>query len=203
MKPTYNFLALGDSYTFGENVDASLTFPAQLIQLVKKLDYKVSRLKVIARTGWTTADLLQAIQEGADTTTYDFVFLLIGVNNQYEGGNRDQYSRDYKKLLSLAIDFAGGRPGGVFVLSIPDYGYTPFGQDRQSIISQEIDLFNKINKEEALNAAVNYIDITGISRKGSEDGTLIASDGLHPSGKMYGMWAQEIIAHVLPYLDPS
>jgi lysophospholipase L1-like esterase len=143
---------------------------------------------IIARTGWTTDELDKAIDEAHPQGPFSLVSLLIGVNNQYRGRSVDEYRREFRALLGRAIGFAGGRPGHVMVLSIPDWGVTPFAEGRdRARIGSEIDSFNEVNRQEAMNAGAHYLDITPISRDAKP--SYIASDGLHPSGTMYAEWA--------------
>jgi lysophospholipase L1-like esterase len=129
---------------------------------------------------------------------YDLVSLLIGVNNQYQGKPADQYAKEFEALLKTSIGLAKGKAENVFVVSIPDYGYTPFGEKRKEKISHEIDEFNAINKRVADQYKVRYINITDISRRGLDDASLVAGDGLHPSGKMYALWVDEIVKVIAP-----
>ena len=191
---TLTYLALGDSYTIGESVSQNESFPYQLLaQLNTKGLAFNSKPKVIARTGWTTAELQAAIKaEQGLVAPYAIVTLLIGVNNQYRGNSIVTYRKEFKELLQVAVDFAGGNKKRVFVVSIPDWGVTPFGKNSGRDvkgIAQEIDAFNDVNKEETLAMDISYTDITPGSRLASNDLSLIASDGLHPSGKMYAAWA--------------
>lgn len=199
-----SFLALGDSYTIGESVSETLRWPVQLqAMLIDSLDIKLKDPRIIARTGWTTDELQQAIND-ADIKgqTFDLVGLLIGVNNQYRGYNVDQYRVEFLNLLDQAIGFSGGDTTRVFVISIPDYGVTPFAQNRdKEKIAKEIDLYNTIAKEFAEKRGVTYFDITPISREAVEDPTLIAGDGLHPSGKMYAEWVKLIFPWSSNILD--
>lgn len=183
------YLALGDSYTIGESVAPEERFP---VQLARKLH--LGEPEIIARTGWTVDDLNRGIGEAAPRGTYSLVTLLIGVNDQYRGGTAEAYRPAFAAMLRRAIEFAGGDPKRVVVVSIPDWGVTPFagGRDR-SAISAAIDQFNAVNRDEALRAGVKYVDITPISRQAREDCSLIASDGLHPSGAMYKLWAEAIV----------
>jgi len=180
------YLALGDSYTIGESVDASERFPVQLARTLK-----LGEPRIIAKTGWTTDELNAAIDAANVTETYDLVTLLIGVNNQYRGRDAEQYRGEFAALLRRAIGFAGGDAQKVIVVSIPDWGVTPFaeGRDRAKIAS-EIDRYNAINREETQRAGARYVDITPISR--GNDTALVAADGLHPSGKQYGQWVKLI-----------
>ena len=191
-KQTY--LALGDSYTIGESVDESSRFPLQLKDSLMSYDIVIDDPVIVAKTGWTTTDLKNGIEQADLQTTYDLVTLLIGVNNQYQGLSIENYRTEFVELLDQSIDFAGGDPEKVIVISIPDWGVTPFaeGRDREQIAS-EIDAYNKINKEEAEETGVKYVDVTSISREAEEDLTLIAGDGLHPSGKMYALWVAKIV----------
>lgn len=144
---------------------------------------------IIARTGWTTDELDRAIDAEAPQGTYDLVTLLIGVNDQYRGRTAENYRPEFIKLLQRAIGFANNRPARVIVVSIPDWGATPFGQSRKNV-GPEIDAFNAINRAETARLGANYIDITPISREAPRDPTLIARDQLHPSGKMYSRWVE-------------
>jgi lysophospholipase L1-like esterase len=183
------YLALGDSYSIGESVSANQTFPAHTIQLLRAQGIKITDPETIATTGWTTRTLLDALPSADLKASYDVVSLLIGVNNQYQGRSLAEYESEFTILLSRAIQYAANRPSHVFVLSIPDYSVTPFasGSDRAKIAA-EIDAFNAANKAISLQHNVQYVDITSISRE--PDPTLIASDGLHPSGIQYRRWAE-------------
>ncbi|MCC6865794.1 MAG: SGNH/GDSL hydrolase family protein [Ignavibacteria bacterium] len=183
----YKYLALGDSYTIGESVEENERFPAQLVNKFKGDSLQISDPLIIAKTGWTTDELINAINICNVTDTFDIVTLLIGVNNQYRDRRPEDFRIEFKQLLKIAVNFAGGKNENVFVLSIPDWGVTPFaeGKDKKKIAS-EIDEYNRIKKEECINAEIKFYDITYISRLNDE--ALIASDGLHPSGKMYKMW---------------
>ncbi len=197
---TYRYLALGDSYTIGESVTEEERWPNQLAALVnssKEID-----VTIIARTGWTTSELWQGIQAANPQGTYDMVSLLIGVNNQYRGYDMDEYRDEFKFLLEKAIEYAGGKPEHVIVLSIPDWGVTPFatGRDRGQI-SSEINTFNQINLEESQKAGIHYVDITPVSREAVYNSSLIAGDGLHPSGKMYAEWAKQVLPIAVEILE--
>ncbi|MBL0309972.1 MAG: SGNH/GDSL hydrolase family protein [Bacteroidetes bacterium] len=191
----YTLLCLGDSYTIGESVEERERFSEQALDILKSKGIKFEKPKIIARTGWTTDELSLAIQEEKLESHYDFVTLLIGVNNQYRGQDLESYRQEFATLLQTAIRFAGRNKNHVIVLSIPDWGVTPFvSQDAKKrsseAISREIDAFNKINHEEAEGVGAHYIDITSISRQVPKDPGLVASDGLHPSGRMYSGWAK-------------
>lgn len=187
---TIRYLALGDSYTIGESVLESERWPNQLAGLLKTSSDQDIEVTIIARTGWTTSELWQGIQAQQISSPYDMVSLLIGVNNQYRGYEIDEYREEFRFLLAKAIEYAGGDVGHVFVLSIPDWGVTPFAKGRDAEkIAQEIDAFNAVNLEESQKAGIAYVDVTPISRETVNDPALIAGDGLHPSGKMYSEWA--------------
>jgi lysophospholipase L1-like esterase len=188
------FLALGDSYTIGESVDVSERWPVQLVEQLRKLGYTCDEPKVIATTGWRTDDLKHAINAAKPDKNYNLVSLLIGVNNQYQGKSAKSYAPEFEELLQIAIGHAGGDKSKVFVVSIPDYGFTPFGREKQVEISNKLDEFNNVNKGIAEMYQVAYFNITDISRKGLDDAKLVAEDGLHPSGKMYKEWVAVILA---------
>ncbi|MBA2499189.1 MAG: SGNH/GDSL hydrolase family protein [Chitinophagaceae bacterium] len=185
-----NYLALGDSYTIGEAVAEHENFPHQLVKMLMNRQLTFNDPQIIARTGWTTGDLMDAIKQKEIKIHYDLVTLLIGVNNQYRGMAIEEYEKDFEDLLELSIEFAGKQNGHVIVLSIPDWGFTPFAADRdRNKISGEIDSFNVVNKKIAKIYDVQYVDITPGSRLASSQHTLLASDGLHPSAIEYSRWA--------------
>jgi len=191
-KSNIRFLALGDSYTIGESVAEPQRWPNQLVDYLSR-DYTFQKPKIIAVTGWRTDQLKQAIMEANLSTDYDLVSLLIGVNNQYQGRSITQYEKEFLDLLQMSIRQAHGDKSRVFVISIPDYGFTPFGKEKQKEISRQIDAFNEVNKSVTLENGVTYVNITDISRRGLKDPQLIAEDGLHPSGKMYSLWVEHIV----------
>ncbi|MBC7888225.1 MAG: SGNH/GDSL hydrolase family protein [Ferruginibacter sp.] len=189
MSKTY--LALGDSYTIGQSVPVAERFPNQTASLLLLDGIKLSTPEIIAQTGWTTGDLIVSINSTPPLkSNYDIVTLLIGVNNQYRHLSQTQYRDEFTILLNKSIVYAGYRKNRVFVLSIPDYSVTPFASGYPTaLIASEIDSFNVINKQLALSAGCSYLDITASSRQALNDPALIASDGLHPSGKEYKKWA--------------
>ncbi len=191
---TLTYLALGDSYTIGESVSEKERFPVQLSDSLKAAGIRIKTPRIIARTGWTTDELKNAIIAAniPATTPYDVVTLLIGVNNQYRGRSVEAYKPEFTDLLNMAIQFAGGKKERVFVVSIPDYAYTTFGKGNPTI-SKQIDEYNAANEAITKNRGVTYINITPISREGLKDPSLVASDGLHPSGKQYSRWVQLLL----------
>ncbi|MFO7616999.1 MAG: SGNH/GDSL hydrolase family protein [Bacteroidales bacterium] len=188
-------LALGDSYTIGEGVDESERFPNQLGELLMLKGYRIESIDILAKTGWRTDELIEAIGSANPARDYDLVTLLIGVNNQYQKKKFKTFLREFRHLTDLAISLAGGRPDRVLVISIPDYSYTPFGQklDRPAKTSNEIHHYNRNNRIIAGQLGVRYVEITKISKATLKDPSLLTTDGLHPSGKLYGQWAREII----------
>ncbi len=198
------FLALGDSYTIGEGVAAAGRWPVQLAALLRAESYPLTEPQIIAVTGWTTAELWAGVDRASPAGPFDLVSLLIGVNNQYRGLALDEYRRQFCALLERAIAFAGGEPGRVLVLSIPDWSVTPFaaGRDRAAI-SAAIDRFNAANREETACLAAHYVDVTPISRRAAADASLLAGDGLHPSGGMYAAWARLALPAARAALDSA
>jgi len=195
------YLALGDSYTIGQSVKTEERYPNQLADSLRAHGLEVGHVRIIATTGWTTDELADGIEAAEiSDSTYSFVSLLIGVNNQYRGRSVESYKPEFEALLNQAIGFAGGRKDRVFVVSIPDYAYTPFGQGKPDI-SAGIDAYNAANRAISEQNGVRYFDITAISRLGFDDPDLVASDKLHPSGKQYTLWVKTILPGVLEMLQ--
>jgi lysophospholipase L1-like esterase len=194
---TITMLALGDSYTIGESVNENERWPVQLMEALKREGFTCAEPLIIATTGWRTDDLKHAILAKNPPRNFNIVSLLIGVNNQYQGRSAKSYAPEFEELLQMAIQFAGGDKTKVFVVSIPDYGFTPFGKDKQAQITKGLDEYNEINKAIADKSGVKYFNITDISRQGFKDPALIASDGLHPSGKMYQAWTDLILSGIV------
>lgn len=197
----HTYLALGDSYTIGEQVSSDENFPHQTVALLKKQGIEVSKPVIIATTGWTTDELAASIREHNITDAFSFVTLLIGVNNQYRGRDVENYKEEYTQLLDIAIRYASGHTQNVFVLSIPDWGVTPFaeGKDRAQI-AKDIDAYNAAKKEITLAHNCHYIDITDSTRKNGTTAEYLAEDGLHPSGKEYKIWAERLAPEVAKVL---
>lgn len=198
------YLALGDSYTIGESVADGERWPVQLVTALRQQDVNIADPEIIAKTGWTTAELVEGIKQAAPEKPYDVVSLLIGVNNQYRGLSQEAYQEEFVGLLETAVFLADDNPNRVFVVSIPDWGVTPFGQNRDfREVSAAIDAFNAINQAETESRNIAYIDITDISRLALTDRVLIADDGLHPSGEMYRLWVEQMQPVVCRLLSPN
>lgn len=201
----YYYLALGDSYTIGQSVPAEENFPSQATAILKQSLPGMQPARIIAKTGWTTDELETGIVLAQNETplfdAYDFVTLLIGVNNQYRGRTLENYKQEFKELLLKAIQFAGNRANRVIVLSIPDWGVTPFatGQNREQI-AREIDAYNVANRQIAEQYHTHYLNITPWTREAANDPSFVAADGLHPSGKEYKQWAEKIAPFFLSQL---
>ncbi len=196
------YLALGDSYTIGESVADSLRWPVQLSDSLFKSNISVSELKIIATTGWTTAELQAGIEKEVLNTPYDLVSLLIGVNNQYRGYDIEIYKTEFRKLLEQSIQYAGNDRTKVFVVSIPNYGVTPFGQSRgEDKIRQELLGYDAIAEQISSEYGIPFVNITPISEGAKTDPSLIAEDQLHPSGKMYSLWVQEMLSTVVSLIE--
>ena len=184
-----SYLALGDSYTIGEAVELKDNFPFQLAKILSQEQIEVEPT-IVAKTGFTTDELLEALQEASLLISYDIVSLLIGVNNQYRGRSIEEFENQFKILVDKALSFVEGDFKRMFIVSIPDYGYTPFGHEKQQEISLQLNNFNEISKKIADIKGIKYFYITDISRRGIEEPNLIASDGLHPSAEMYKEWVK-------------
>ena len=191
------YLALGDSYTIGESVAENERWSAQLVEMLKSSGIAIDQPDIIARTGWTTSELASAIKANQNEKRYSIVSLLIGVNNQYRGQSIEVYEKEVSDLLNTATLFANGQPSSVFVLSIPDWGVTPFAeQHNHQKIAQEIDSFNAVAKRQCDTKGILFIDVTEISRMAKATPSYVASDGLHFSGSMYKLWAEKALPEV-------
>jgi len=192
------YLALGDSYTIGEGIEFEYNYPKQIVNQI----FLIDTVTVIAKTGWTTDELIDTLNN-LQLDKFDVVSLLIGVNNQFRGYQIDKYIMEFESLLNRAIDYSKDKKN-VFVLSIPDYGVTPFGKVKgQERIYREINSYNNINRIMAEKYNVMYFDITEISRKAENDSSLLAEDKLHPSKKMYKMWIEKLKNELLDSLKNS
>jgi len=197
----YTFLALGDSYTIGEQVSIENNFPFQTVRLLREENVEVADPVIVAKTGWTTDELAMAVREEGIKETFSFVTLLIGVNNQYRGRDLENYKQEFSQLLDQAVVFANGHTQNVFVLSIPDWGVTPFaeGKDRE-LIAKQIDEYNAAKKEITLAHKCNYCAITNSTRKNGTGKEFLAEDGLHPSAKEYSIWAERLAPMIVGVL---
>lgn len=197
------YLALGDSYTIGEGVLESERYPMILADLLAKENISVEKPKIIATTGWTTDELQKGIANTSGLENhYDLVTLLIGVNNQYRGRSVENYREEFTALLDQSINFAGHDPERVIVLSIPDWGITPFAQEKgtdQDKVATEIDRFNQAKKEISHSKGVAYIDITEHYRRFGDKENGVVGDKLHPSGKIYQYWAEQVKSKVVRF----
>jgi lysophospholipase L1-like esterase len=188
-----SYLALGDSYTIGEGVSLHESFPYQAIQLLRKKGFPFAAPEIVAKTGWATDELQSHLQQTILQPPYDFVSLLIGVNNQYRQQSIDEYATQFESLVQTSARLVGNNPACVFVLSIPDWSVSPYAAGRdKSKIANQIDRFNEVNKQISHQHNAIYIDITASSREAAHDVSLIASDELHPSAKEYGRWAAKL-----------
>lgn len=193
-KKQLTYLALGDSYTIGESVPAAENFPNQLAKMLRDKGISVETPDIVAKTGWTTSELKEGIAAAKLRESYDYVTLLIGVNNQYRGLPAEDYAKEFEQLLKMAIQFAGDKASNVIVVSIPDWGATPFARDRdRAKITEQITDFNLRNSRIAAKNNVKYVDITEGSREAFINPELVASDKLHPSGVEYNRWAKAIL----------
>lgn len=187
------YLALGDSYTIGESVSESERWPVQLAAMLTEKGISMADPKIIARTGWRTDELKGAIEADKElAASYDMVSLLIGVNNQYQGKTVESFAPEFEELIQMAIKLAGNDAKSVFVVSIPDYGKTPFGAAKEQEIEKAINSYNKVSKDICKKYKVKYFNITPGSRRAKLEPDLVANDQLHPSGKMYQEWAEMV-----------
>jgi lysophospholipase L1-like esterase len=194
------YLALGDSYSIGEGVEPVRRWPVQLATALRREGIDIADPHLIARTGWTTDELAAAMDAQEPLGEWDFVSLLIGVNNQYRGRSLDGFGQDFRRLLERAVQLARGRPERVMVLAIPDWGITPFAQGRdRSRIAAELDAYNAVKAAICRELGVAFVDIAALSRARGAEPAMLAADGLHPSGALYALWSTAAlpIAHEL------
>lgn len=192
------FLALGDSYTIGEAVPPEANWPNLLAAQLKAEGIPCTPAEIIARTGWTTGELLAAVDAAPPQGPYDLITLQIGVNNQYRRLSLEAYRTEFERLLELAVSLTDGEPDRVIVLSIPDWSVTPYAQGRdRSAIAAEIEQFNAANRAIADRAGVRYINVTPISQQAADQPGLLADDGLHPSSEMYARWVEILLPEAL------
>lgn len=194
---TLRLLALGDSYTIGEAVPPEANWPSQLAAHLHAEGIPCEPPEIIARTGWTTGELLAAVDGAEPQGPYALVTLQIGVNNQYRGLSLAAYCAEFERLLELAVVLAGGEPEHVIVLSIPDWSVTPYAQGRdRNAIAAEIEQFNAANREITTKVGARYSNVTPISQQAADQPWLLAGDGLHPSGEMYARWVEILLPEV-------
>lgn len=193
---SYRFLALGDSYTIGESVCDTCRWPAQLkTALENEMTNTNISLSIIAQTGWTTTNLLQAISEASTSNNYNLVSLLIGVNNQYQGKPFSLYETEFVELLDIAVAKAGGDNAKVIVVSIPDYAFTPFGQSMSnpSQITADLINYNAFAESVCAERNISFVNITDITQEGLNTSSLVATDGLHPSETAYVLFVERLL----------
>lgn len=205
---TASYLALGDSYTIGEGVAPSARWPVQLAAALRLRGLSIDEPVIIARTGWTTAELLSAVDASANDAgrTFDLVSLLVGVNDQYRMLELNTFQIAFDRLVSRAIACAGQRAGRVLLVSIPDWSVTPFARSYWRTareIAAEIDLFNDSVRARALSCGARFVDITPTSRRAASEPELLASDGLHPSALMYADWVRLLVPLAVEILSSS
>ena len=188
------YLALGDSYTHGEGVGSGERWPEQLAAALRRESIDIDEVRVIARTGWTSQELADGMDQESVQPGYDLVSLQVGVNNQYREQTPDTYRASFCSLLVRAIYLANDRAGRVLVVSIPDWGHTPFALDQRrdgARVARELDGYNLIAREETLRSGAQWIDITPISRR--QASAWIGADGLHPTAAQYAAWVEVIL----------
>lgn len=198
---TFRFLALGDSYTIGEGVAAEERWPVQLAEMLRAEDIDIADPEIIAATGWTTADLAEAIEGKAPAGPFDLVTLAIGVNDQYRGGTVEAFTVAFQGLLKQAVTLAGGNPFRVIGFSIPDWGVTPYAEGRdRAAIAAEVNEFSRAALFGVMSSGPHWVDVTWLSREAGSKPAMLAGDGLHPSGQAYEAWAKVALRPALAAL---
>jgi lysophospholipase L1-like esterase len=190
----HGLLALGDSYTIGEGVEPADRWPSQLVRRLQQHDVELPEPTIIARTGWTTDELANAIAQAPPAGDHQLTTLLIGVNDQYRGRTLQSFEAGFAALLDRAVGFASGDPAHVIALSIPDWGVTPFAEGRdQPAIAEQIDAFNAAALARARHVGASWMDVTDSSRAMGTLPALVAADGLHPSAELYRRWVEMLL----------
>lgn len=186
----FSILFLGDSYTIGEGVTESQNYPNQLVSVLKSNGFQIKTHKIVAKTGWTSGELVEYLLNDEDYYKYDLVFLCIGVNNQYRGLDINVFKKELTTLINYSIIFSGNKSENVILLTIPDYGFTPFGISKKETISKEINFYNSHIEESANASNCGFINITESSRNNNKE--MLTSDDLHPSALQYKLWVDRI-----------
>jgi lysophospholipase L1-like esterase len=188
------YLALGDSYTIGESIPLHEGFPYQLVQKLRAKYPGFMAPEIVAKTGWTTNELATHLIHTMLQKQYDFVTLLIGVNNQYRNLSITEFDQEFTFLLLKSLQYNGHQNNRVFVLSIPDWSLTPFAQKKSAEsglllaeISAQIDTFNEVIQKRCEDMEIEFIYITEFTRNCASE--MIAQDGLHYSASMHQIWA--------------
>lgn len=201
-KQPLRYLALGDSYTIGEAVAESERWPMQLAAALRRDGIELATPRIIAQTGWTTDELSAAMDAAEPLGQWDLVSLLIGVNNQYRGRDLAEFEQQFEALLTRALGLVDGQPDRAFVLTIPDWGVTPFAEGRdRAAIGQQLDAFNAAVRRIATKHEVKVVDIAPVSRQRGAEPDMVASDGLHPSGQLYRQWTERAVPVVRELLS--
>lgn len=198
---TSTILCLGDSYTIGEGVELVNSFPYLAVQTLRKKGYNFSAPEILAKSGWTTDELDAAIKSYEFLSKYDFVTLLIGVNNQYRGRDIIEYKDQLEGLIKKALNLANGKPERVYLVSIPDYSVTPYARDMdKEKIAKDIEVFNSVNKALSIQYKTSYLEITESTKNAAQNASLVGTDGLHPSAIEYAKWAEKLSESIVAQL---
>ena len=198
---TKTYLALGDSYTSGTSIAFPVNFPNKLADGIKAVTGKGITVKIVAQNAWRTDDLQRGIKRSDLDDTYDLISLLIGVNNQYQGLPLADFEKDFRRLLDTAITYSGKDQNRIFVLSLPNYGYTPYGAEKKEQITTELAMFNALTQSICVELGIDYYNITDISLEAENNSDYRASDNLHPSALQYAAWVSSIIDRVIAKLN--
>jgi len=197
-----SLICLGDSYTIGESLPLHESFPYQLVQLLRKKEHQFHAPEIVAKTGWTSFELLHHLEQTKLNSHYDFATLLIGVNNQYRGLSTADFAIDFEVLLRKAIALVGNNPKKIVVISIPDWGVTPFAKDSDATkIANEINAYNGVCELTAQKFQVNYVAITNDTRLAANDISLLANDQLHYSAKEHAIWAAKVLTEIVKHIN--
>ena len=190
------FVALGDSYTIGTSVGERERWPNQLVALEPRLELIAN----LAVNGFTSRDVVEVELPRLDALRPEFVTLLIGVNDVVQGVPAETYRRNVVRVLEDVVERVGA--DRVLVVTTPDYTVTPSGSDYGDPVQQAAGIRenNEVITEVARVLGITVVDIHDISLEAATDPSLVAFDGLHPSGAQYARWVERILPSVAALL---
>ncbi len=176
-------------------------WPHHVVTRLRAQGVRIADPEYIARTAWTTDELSDGVKSARPRGPYKLVTLQIGVNDQYRARSLSEFAVEFEPVLRRAVALSGGKPTRVVVVSIPDWGATPFAKGSDgAAITRSIEEYNEHARTLVEARQARWVDVTTTSRRMQADPALVVSDGLHPSGEMYRQWAELIVPAALSAL---